>query len=175
MHASPLAAEAVADRRRWTALVFIALAQLMVVLDATIVNIAMPSAQHALGISDGDRQGLGTTFMPAMNLATSGVRPQDAGVASAMVSTVQQVGGSIGTALLNTIAATVTATYLSTHTPSAATPGPAMTHGFTVALWWAAGILVLSAIAVLTLIDAGTPKAPEARVEEPDLAPELAA
>ena len=45
-----------ADHRRWLALVFICLAQLMVVLDVTIVNIALPSAQRDLGFSDGDRQ-----------------------------------------------------------------------------------------------------------------------
>src|SRR3954452_23598223 len=48
--------------RRWTALLFIALAQLMVVLDATIVNIALPSAQRALDISDGNRQWVITAY-----------------------------------------------------------------------------------------------------------------
>lgn len=47
-----------ADPRRWWGLVIIALAQLMVVLDATIVNIALPSAQRDLGMSDGNRQGV---------------------------------------------------------------------------------------------------------------------
>ncbi len=50
------------DPRRWKALVFIALAQLMVVLDATIVNIALPSAQEDLGISDGNRQWVITAY-----------------------------------------------------------------------------------------------------------------
>ncbi|MEU2879859.1 MFS transporter, partial [Streptomyces sp. NPDC007070] len=50
------------DANRWKALVFIALAQLMVVLDATIVNIALPSAQHDLGISDGNRQWVVTAY-----------------------------------------------------------------------------------------------------------------
>jgi MFS family permease len=48
--------------RRWIALVFIALAQLMVVLDATVVNIALPSAQRALGISDANRQWIITAY-----------------------------------------------------------------------------------------------------------------
>src|SRR3954469_10201964 len=48
--------------RRWIALVFIALAQLMVVLDATVVNIALPSAQTALHISDADRQWMITAY-----------------------------------------------------------------------------------------------------------------
>ena len=46
------------DPRRWWALVVIALAQLMVILDATIVNIALPSAQRDLGMSDGNRLGV---------------------------------------------------------------------------------------------------------------------
>src|SRR3954465_7789796 len=48
--------------RRWIALVFIALAQLMVVLDATVVNIALPSAQKALHISDANRQWMITAY-----------------------------------------------------------------------------------------------------------------
>lgn len=51
-----------ADPGRWKALIFIALAQLMVVLDATIVNIALPSAQQDLGISDGNRQWVITAY-----------------------------------------------------------------------------------------------------------------
>src|SRR4051794_34038393 len=50
------------DPRRWVALSVIAIAQLMVVLDATIVNIALPSAQHDLGISNADRQWVVTAY-----------------------------------------------------------------------------------------------------------------
>jgi EmrB/QacA subfamily drug resistance transporter len=50
------------DPRRWWALAVIAVAQLMVVLDASIVTIALPSAQHALGISDADRQWVVTAY-----------------------------------------------------------------------------------------------------------------
>src|ERR1700723_122316 len=50
------------DPRRWLILAVVALAQLMVVLDATIVNIALPSAQHALGFSDSDRQWVVTAY-----------------------------------------------------------------------------------------------------------------
>lgn len=64
--------------------------------------------------------GMGTAFMPAMSLATAGVQPRDAGVASAMVNTSQQVGGAIGTALLNTIAASATTSYVKDHIAQAA-------------------------------------------------------
>src|ERR1044071_6271349 len=50
------------DSRRWLALLVIAIAQLMVVLDATIVNIALPHAQQALHISDADRQWIVTAY-----------------------------------------------------------------------------------------------------------------
>ena len=100
--------------------------------------------------------GLGSTMMPAMNLATTGVAPQDAGVASAMVNTAQQVGGSIGTALLNTIAATATTTYIVSH--AAGRPSPLLVatgqvHGFTVAIWWGTGIILLAALLVTVLIN----------------------
>ena len=59
--------------------------------------------------------GLGVIFAQAINNATAGVAPQDSGVASALVNTMQQVGGSIGTSALSTIALSATATYLIGH------------------------------------------------------------
>src|SRR5205823_4538228 len=56
--------------------------------------------------------GMGLIFAPAMSMATAGVAAHDAGVASAMVNTSQQVGGSIGTALLNTLATSAATNYL---------------------------------------------------------------
>lgn len=111
--------------------------------------------------------GMGTAFMPAMSLATYGVNPADAGVASAMVNTSQQVGGAIGTALLNTIAASATTAYLTDHAAAAAAGGPAakliqaqaMVEGYASAIWWAVGILVASSLIALTLITTGRPGA----------------
>ncbi|NGO72104.1 MFS transporter [Streptomyces boncukensis] len=105
--------------------------------------------------------GMGTAFMPAMSLATHGVRPSDAGVASAMVNTSQQVGGAIGTALLNTIAASATTSYIADHAAQATTR-PAqqmlklesMVQGYTSAIWWAVGILLLSAAIAGVLVNA---------------------
>ena len=51
-----------AHTRRWAILAALAVAQLMVVLDTTVVNIALPSAQRALGFSDGDRQWIVTAY-----------------------------------------------------------------------------------------------------------------
>lgn len=106
--------------------------------------------------------GMGTAFMPAMSLATHGVEPRDAGVASAMVNTSQQVGGAIGTALLNTIAASAATAYATSHAALGAKNPEllklqAMVHGFTGAIWWAVGILVVAAAIAMTFINAGRP------------------
>lgn len=90
--------------------------------------------------------GIGTAFMPSMSLGTHGVQPEYAGVASAMVGASQQVGGSVGTALLNTIAASSTATYLLSRAHGKADTNAALVHGFSTAYWWAVGFLVLSAL-----------------------------
>ncbi|MFD7753793.1 MFS transporter [Streptomyces sp. NPDC059757] len=115
-------------------------------------------AQLLLGL------GMGTAFMPAMSLATHGVEPRDSGVASAMVNTSQQVGGAIGTALLNTIAASAATAYATSHAALAATDPKllklqAMVHGFTGAIWWAVGILVVASAIAVTFINAGRPSA----------------
>ena len=72
-------------------------------------------------------------FAPAINTATAGVRREDSGVASALVNTMQQVGGSIGTSALSTIALTATASYLVAHHTSPLAPAIAATHGYTLA------------------------------------------
>src|SRR5664279_2015222 len=90
---------------------------------------------------------MGMVMAPSMNTATAGVQPQDSGVAAALVSTMQQVGGSIGTALLSTIAATATTSYTASHTPIGAFDPAAATHGYTVAFLTSA--LVFAAGAVL--------------------------
>ncbi|MGW6782404.1 DHA2 family efflux MFS transporter permease subunit [Streptomyces sp. NPDC054987] len=129
-------------------------------VDSSYPALILP-AQLLLGL------GMGTAFMPAMSLSTHGVNPADAGVASAMVNTSQQVGGAIGTALLNTIAASATTAYLTDHAAEAAAGGPAaqlvqaqaMVEGYSSAIWWAVGILVASAAVALTLINTGRPGA----------------
>ncbi|WP_055490351.1 MFS transporter [Streptomyces sp. TP-A0356] len=110
--------------------------------------------------------GMGTAFMPAMSLATHGVQPRDAGVASAMVNTSQQVGGAIGTALLNTVASSATTSYIKDHIATATSKPQqqlvqlqGMVHGYANAIWFAVGILVLAAAAALTLVNAGRPGA----------------
>ncbi|NEE15628.1 multidrug efflux MFS transporter, partial [Streptomyces sp. SID7499] len=80
---------------------------------------------------------------------------------SAMVNTSQQVGGAIGTALLNTIAASATTAYVADHAARATDPRllelQAMVSGFAAAIWWAVGILVVAAAIAITLINTGRP------------------
>ncbi len=59
--------------------------------------------------------GIGLVFVTVASTALVGVSDDNSGVASALVNTSQQIGGSLGTALLNTVAATVTASYLLVH------------------------------------------------------------
>jgi EmrB/QacA subfamily drug resistance transporter len=91
--------------------------------------------------------GLGSAFVPLTNTALVGVDKADSGVASALVNTAQQVGGSLGTALLNTVAASTTAGYLASHAKTGPFEAHGMVHGYTVAFTVAAAILALSAVA----------------------------
>ncbi|WLQ42542.1 MFS transporter [Streptomyces laculatispora] len=124
-------------------------------IDSSYAAVILPG-QLLLGL------GMGTAFMPAMSLATHGIEPRDAGVASAMVNTSQQVGGAIGTALLNTIAASAATAYATSHAALGATDPEllklqSMVHGFTGAIWWAVGILVVASAIAVTFINAGRP------------------
>lgn len=123
---------------------------------SSYVGLILP-AQVLLGL------GMGTAFMPAMSLATAGVEPRDAGVASAMVNTSQQVGGAIGTALLNTVAAGAATTWATAHAAELRTLGQVAfvnetaVHGYATAIWWAVGILLVSAAVVVALISTHRP------------------
>jgi EmrB/QacA subfamily drug resistance transporter len=98
--------------------------------------------------------GMGFMFSSAINTGTYGVAPRDAGVASASVNTGQQLGGSIGTSLLNTIAASATASYIAAHIAAAGHDPAAMRavqtagliHGYTTVFWWCAGIFLVGAV-----------------------------
>ncbi len=96
--------------------------------------------------------GFGLVFAPAFNTATDRVEPGDSGVASAMVNTMQQVGGSIGTALLSTIAVSATTSYLESHRGPNAVAAAAV-HGYTIAFLVSAGIFLIGAILVFLLIE----------------------
>ncbi len=90
--------------------------------------------------------GLGLVFSTAMNSATLGVEPQDAGVASATVNAAQQVGASLGTALLSTLAASAATSVLAGHRPTPALVAHAAIHGYTTAFTVSAGVFAAAAV-----------------------------
>jgi EmrB/QacA subfamily drug resistance transporter len=96
--------------------------------------------------------GFGVIFAVTINTATAGVRPQDAGVASALVNTMQQVGGSIGLSALSTVALSATASYLAAHHTGPLAPAIAATHGYTTAFVIAAAILGGGVIVAIVLL-----------------------
>jgi EmrB/QacA subfamily drug resistance transporter len=96
--------------------------------------------------------GLGMVFAPATNTATAGVPLQDSGVASALVNTMQQVGGSVGISVLSTIGASATTSYLLAHHVGAQAPAIAATHGYTLAFTISAALLGLGAILAILML-----------------------
>ncbi|GAA3233588.1 MFS transporter [Actinocorallia longicatena] len=101
--------------------------------------------------------GLGLVIGTSMSLATLGVRADDSGVASALVNTTQQIGGSIGTALLSTIATSAITDHLGGRTPTPALQAEAMVHSYTTVFAWAAGIFLLGALVCAPLMRRGIP------------------
>jgi EmrB/QacA subfamily drug resistance transporter len=100
--------------------------------------------------------GMALSFIPMASTSLHGVGGRDAGVASALINTSQQVGGSLGTALLNTVATTAATGYIAANGHLGALAVPAgLTHGYTRAFMVSAGFLLLAAIVVLVLIRVG--------------------
>lgn len=100
--------------------------------------------------------GMALVFIPLTSTSLHAVSHHDTGVASAMVNTSQQIGGSLGTALLNTVAATATTGYITAHSKLGdALPAFAMTHGFTVAFKFSAGLLFVGAVVLFFFINIG--------------------
>jgi EmrB/QacA subfamily drug resistance transporter len=90
--------------------------------------------------------GMGCIFAPAIGTATLGVEVQETGVASAMVNTSQQIGGSVGLALLSTLSASAAANYAGSHALLRGVAAAAAIHGYTTAFTWAAGIFGLGVL-----------------------------
>ncbi len=112
--------------------------------------------------------GLGLVFAPGFNLAVLGVEPRDAGVASASVNAMQQVGGAVGTALFNTVAASVLTGYLTDNSSKLATvpanlreqaaqllQAEAAVHSYQVAFWIAAAVFVAGGVVAALLLRSG--------------------
>ena len=96
--------------------------------------------------------GMGITFVPMNSTSLFGVDEDNAGVASALVNTTQQVGGALGTALLNTIAASATVSYLALRVHDASTRSAGAVHGYTTAFEVSAALVAAAAVVAGTLI-----------------------
>ncbi|AVH25311.1 MFS transporter [Nocardia cyriacigeorgica] len=96
--------------------------------------------------------GLGGAMATAFQGATAGVHHEDAGVASATINTSQQVGGSIGTALLSTIAASAASDYMVGRTPDQLTVAQSAIESYTTSFWWATAIFVIGAVVTGVLL-----------------------
>jgi EmrB/QacA subfamily drug resistance transporter len=117
--------------------------------------------------------GMALVFVPLGNTSLTGVDDRDAGVASAMLNTTQQIGGSLGVALLNTVFTTATASYITSHGPASAPLG--VVHGYNVAFTVSAVLLGASALLIFLLIRGGRQTPPVAPAEADATSPELAA
>jgi len=122
--------------------------------ESTYAGTILPS-QFAVAV------GMGFIFMSTTNIALVGINDNDAGVASAMVNTTQQIGGSLGTALLSTFAATATISFALANPPVDGTDGAIATavaaakiHGWGVAFIWASVFFALAAVASIAMITA---------------------
>jgi EmrB/QacA subfamily drug resistance transporter len=105
--------------------------------------------------------GLALAFVPMSIGALTGVRQADAGIASGLINTNQQIGGAIGVAAATTIATTFTAHYVNAHAGTTAFSGAALTHGFQIAFYALAGLAGLGAIVAALMLES-QPAAPDA-------------
>jgi MFS family permease len=110
--------------------------------------------------------GMGLSFVVMSSTALIGVNPADAGVASALVNTTQQTGGTLGAALINTIATSATVSYVAAHGKSVASLTAGSIHGYTTAFTFSAIVLAVAAVSAVTLIRRGRPTEAEAELAE---------
>jgi EmrB/QacA subfamily drug resistance transporter len=115
--------------------------------------------------------GFGMILGASFPTATADVPAHDSGVASAMVSTSQQIGGSIGTALLSTFAVAATTGFVTDHGPAPQVLRQAAVEGYTTAFWWAAAIFAAGALVTGALLRSETRPAPLHAAADPVPAP----
>ena len=101
--------------------------------------------------------GMGLVFASAFNTATAGIDRRDAGVGSAMVNTSQQIGGSIGTAMLSTLAAGAVTRYLGDHGRSRSAEALAQLDSYHTAFLTSSGVFLVIALLALVVLRWGRP------------------
>jgi EmrB/QacA subfamily drug resistance transporter len=102
--------------------------------------------------------GLALAFVPMTVGALTGVREADAGIASGLINTTQQIGGAIGVAVATTIATTYTTRFVDAHAGASPLGGPALTHGFEVAFYVLAALAVVGAVVAAVMVESKPPK-----------------
>jgi EmrB/QacA subfamily drug resistance transporter len=110
--------------------------------------------------------GLAFAFVPMSIGALTGVRQSDAGVASGLINTTQQIGGAVGVAIATTVATTFTTHYVDAHAGVNAFSGPALTHGFQIAFYVLAGLAALGTLLSAVMLESRPP------TQEAELAPD---
>jgi EmrB/QacA subfamily drug resistance transporter len=109
--------------------------------------------------------GLALAFVPMSIGALTGVQESEAGIASGLINTTQQIGGAIGVAVATTIATTFTAHYVNGHSGASAFSGPALTHGFEIAFYVLAAIALAGAVLSAVMVES-QPRVPEAQLAD---------
>jgi EmrB/QacA subfamily drug resistance transporter len=117
--------------------------------------------------------GLAFAFVPMSIGALTGVRPDDAGVASGLLNTNQQIGGAIGVAIATTIATTYTSHYLQGHPGVGPLDGAALTHGFHIAFYALAALAALAAVVSAIMIEPGAAATTSSEETTGELTPAL--
>jgi hypothetical protein len=92
-----------------------------------------------------------------LNIATAGIEEGDSGVASALANTMQQVGGSLGIALLGTLGASAATSYLMGKEATPHNLAEASVKSYTTGFAWGAGILAAGAVATFFLMRGEAP------------------
>jgi EmrB/QacA subfamily drug resistance transporter len=109
--------------------------------------------------------GLALAFVPMSIGGLTGVRPADAGIASGLINTTQQIGGAIGVAVATTIATTYSAHFVEGHVGASPLSPAALTHGFQIAFYVLAALAVVGAVVAAVLVDSRRPSLAEAGVD----------
>ncbi len=120
----------------------------------TLVGLHTAYVSHVLPAEILISIGMGLAFVPMASVSLIGVAPHDAGVASALVNTTQQVGGALGTALLNTVYATVVTSYLASHGTGADAQAHAAISGYVRSFVWSAAFMAIAFVLVVGLVKA---------------------
>jgi EmrB/QacA subfamily drug resistance transporter len=117
--------------------------------------------------------GLALVFVPMSIGALTGVRPAEAGVASGLIGTTQQIGGAVGVAIAATIATSFTSRYVDAHPGSNAFSGPAVTYGFQIAFYVLAALAAAGALISALMLESRPPQ-PESQLTSAAFEPEEA-